>query len=233
MTKPQTLTVVMPVYNERATLRESIGRALKVDLPLPIELLVVDDGSSDGSVDQISDLVDGKRVRVVRHTRNQGKGAAIRTGLELATGDLLTILDADLEYDPLDYRYMLEPILAGEARVAYGTRAFGAHTAYSFWYVVGNKLVNLWASLLFDSWLTDVYTCFKMAHTDIWRRLHLRSNGFGIEAEATARFLMLGERIYEVPISYRARGRIEGKKIRAKDGLEALLVLARLRAFGS
>lgn len=232
MAKPQTLTVVMPVFNERATLRASIDRALKADLPLPIEMLVVDDGSSDGSLDDISDLVDGKRVRALRHTRNRGKGAAIRTGITLATGDLLTILDADLEYDPADYREMLEPILAGEARVSYGTRAFGAHTAFSFWYVMGNKLVNLWASLLFDAWLTDVYTCFKMAHTDIWRRLQLRCDGFAIEAEATARFLMLGERIYEVPISYRARGRIEGKKIRAKDGLEALLVLARLRALG-
>jgi dolichol-phosphate hexosyltransferase len=231
-TRPQLLTLVMPVYNERATLRPAVERLLKTQLSLPVELVVVDDGSEDGSLDKVADLR-GERVRLIRHRRNGGKGAAIRTGIEAARGDLLGILDADLEYDPADYEGLLRPILEEEAEVVYGTRAFGAHTAFSFWYVVGNKLVNLWASFLYNSWLSDVYTCFKLAPTPLWRSLDLRAPGFGIEAEATGKFLARGHQIYEVPITYRARGRQEGKKIRAADGVKALWVLLRLRARGS
>jgi glycosyltransferase involved in cell wall biosynthesis len=228
----QTLTLIMPVYNERATLRAAVERALKTELPLPVELILVDDGSVDGSLDTVVDLAAPGRLRLIRHRRNRGKGAAIRTGIEVAGGDLLGVLDADLEYDPADYRQLLEPVLEGEARVVYGTRAFGAHTAFSFWYVVGNKLVNLWASFLFDAWLSDVYTCFKLAPTAMWRSLELRSDGFGVEAESTAKFLARGEQIYEVPISYRARSREQGKKIRPADGAEAFWVLLRLRLAG-
>jgi glycosyltransferase involved in cell wall biosynthesis len=230
--KPQLLTVVMPVYNERETLRAAVERLLKTELPLPVELVIVDDGSRDGSLDSVADLAEPGRVRLIRHLRNRGKGAAIRTGIEASRGDVLTILDADLEYDPADLAGLLRPVLEDEARVVYGTRAFGAHTAYSFWYVVGNKLVNLWASFLFDAWLSDVYTCLKMAPTELWRALDLRSTGFGIEAEATARFLSLGEQIFEVPVSYRARSREQGKKIRPADGLRALLILLRIRLAG-
>jgi glycosyltransferase involved in cell wall biosynthesis len=226
------LSVVTPVYNERTTLRPAVERLLKTDLPLPVELLVVDDGSQDGSLETVSDLAEPGRVRLIRHFRNRGKGAAIRTGIRAAEGDLLTVLDADLEYDPADYPAMLRPILSGDARVVYGTRAFGAHTAFSFWYVVGNKFVNLWASFLFDAWLSDVYTCLKMAPTEVWRALRLRTDGFGIEAEATARFLARGEQIYEVPINYRARTREQGKKIRGSDGLRALGILTRVRVMG-
>jgi dolichol-phosphate hexosyltransferase len=127
---------------------------------------------------------------------------------------------------------LLQPILAGEAAVTFGTRAFGSHTAYSFWYVVGNKAVNLWASFLFGSWLSDVYTCLKMAPTDLWRSLNLRSDGFGVEAEVTAKLLRRGERVFEVPISYRSRGRREGKKIRAADGFRGMGVLLRVRLLG-
>jgi glycosyltransferase involved in cell wall biosynthesis len=222
----------MPAYNERATLRQAVERLLKTELPLPVELVVVDDGSVDGCLDTVADLAEPGRVRLVQHLRNRGKGAAIRTGIEAARGDVLTILDADLEYDPADLGRLLEPILEDEARVVYGTRAFGAHTAYSFWYVVGNKLVNLWASFLFDAWLSDVYTCLKMAPTELWRALRLRAVGFGIEAETTARLLARGEHIYEVPISYRARSREEGKKIRPSDGMRALWILFRIRLAG-
>jgi dolichol-phosphate hexosyltransferase len=229
MQRPQLLTVVMPVYNERERLRESVERLLKTTLPLPVELVIVDDGSTDGSADTVSDLFEPGRVRLIRHRRNRGKGAAVRTGIEVASGDLLTIFDADLEYDPADYARLLEPILSEEARVVFGTRAFGAHTAFSFWYVVGNKLVNMWASFLYNAWLSDVYSCYKLAYTRLWRALDLRSDGFGIEAESTAKFLLRGERIYEVPITYRARTREEGKKIRAVDGVRALWILLRHR----
>ncbi len=232
MSRPELLTVVMPVYNERATLRAAVERLLKTDLPLPVELVIVDDGSHDGSLDSVSDLSEPGRVRLIRHNLNRGKGAALRTGIEAATGDILTVLDADLEYEPKDLGRLLEPILSGEARVTYGTRAFGAHTAFSFWYVIGNKLVNLWASFLFDAWLSDVYTCLKMAPTSSWRALDLRSDGFGIEAEVTGRWLSRGEPIYEVPVTYRARAREEGKKIRPSDGLKAMWVLLRIKLAG-
>ena len=232
MPNVQLLTVIVPVFNERATIRASVERLLKTDLPVPVETLVVDDGSTDGSAEAVADLVQSGQVRLVRHDRNQGKGAAIRTGLREAAGDVVTILDSDLEYDPGDYRVVLEPIMAGETRVAYGTRSFRGHTAFSFWYVMGNKVLAWWASFLFNTWLSDVETCFKMAETELWRSLHLRSDGFGIEAEATSKFLRSGERIYEVPIRYRARTREEGKKLRWTDGIEALWIILRIRVLG-
>jgi glycosyltransferase involved in cell wall biosynthesis len=232
MTEPQLLTVVMPVFNERATFRESLERLLKVDLPLPLEILVVDDGSFDGTIESANDLGTDERVRIVRHRRNRGKGAAVRTGIEAARGDVLTVLDGDLEYDPNDYRALLKPILSGEAEVAFGTREFGAHTAYSFWFVIGNKVLAFWTSFLFNAWVSDVETCFKMAHTHLLRSLHLRSNGFGIEAETTAKVLRSGHRIWEVPISYRARSRAEGKKLRWQDGVHALWICLRIRLLG-
>ena len=210
----QLLTVIMPVFNEAKTFRTAIERLMKADLPIPIEILVVDDGSTDGTSDSIADLVSDERISFVRHATNAGKGAAIRTGIQAARGDILTVLDGDLEYDPSDYRHLLEPILNGQAEVAYGTRSFGAHTAYSFWFVLGNRFLALWTSFLFNGWLSDIETCFKMAHTEVWRSLDLRSNGFGIEAEVTAKLLRAGRRIWEVPINYGARARSEGKKLR-------------------
>ena len=229
---PHLLTVVVPAYNERATLRSALKRLLDTRLPVPVEVLVVDDGSRDGCVDTVADLVEAGTIRVVRHPFNRGKGAAVRTGISHAAGDILTVLDADLEYDPADFRALLEPILQGETRVAYGTRQFGAHTAYSFWYVVGNKVLALWASFLFDTWLTDVETCLKMAETSLWRSLDLRSDGFDLEVEATAKFLRAGERVFETGIDYRARSREEGKKLQWTDGVRALWVLLRVRVLG-
>jgi glycosyltransferase involved in cell wall biosynthesis len=228
----RTLSVVVPVYNEAATLRTSIERLLKAEIPLELDVLVVDDGSTDASASTIGDLVEDGSIRLLRHDTNLGKGAAVRTGIAAAMGDVLTIMDADLEYDPNDYAGLLSPLVEGEAKIVYGTRTFGSHTAYSFWYVLGNRFVSLWASFLFNGWLSDIETCFKVAQTSVWRSLNLRSRGFGIEAEITGKLLKRGHRIFEVPIRYRARGRAEGKKLRASDGLMALWLLLRIRLFG-
>lgn len=226
------LTIVMPVYNERETLRVALDRLLAVTMPIPTEILVVDDGSTDGCIDTIADLVEEGKVTLRVQNPNQGKGAALRRGIAEASGDLLTILDADLEYDPADFPALLQPILDGDARVVYGARSYGGHAAYSFWFVLGNKMLALWASFLFDAWLTDIETCLKVAPTTMWRTVDLRSDGFGIEAELTGKLLAMEERIFEVPISYRARGREEGKKIQWTDGVAALWILARIRLRG-
>lgn len=231
MQREDSLTILMPIFNEAATLRKALERALKTDLPIDFDILLVDDGSTDGSVETVRDLIETGRVSAVSHDRNRGKGAAIRTGIAQASGTVVTILDADMEYDPTDYKQLLGPILEGETEVAYGTRSFGGHTAFSFWYVLGNRAVTMWASFLFNSWLSDIETCFKMARTETWRSLELISNGFDIEAEATGKFLKRGHRIYEAPISYRARTREEGKKLRWTDGVRALWVLLRVRLF--
>lgn len=227
---PDSLTVVIPVFNEQATLRRAVERLLKTDLPVAVEVLVVDDGSTDRSLESIQDLVDDGLVQAVRHEANRGKGAALRTALGSATGDLVTVLDADLEYDPADYAPMLSVFIHDEAQVVYGMRSFGAHTAYSFWYVIGNRLVAFWASFLFNTWLTDLETCFKMARREAWLSLDLKQDGFGIEAEVTGKLLARGYSIHEVPIRYRARTREEGKKLQWTDGLKALAILLAIRA---
>jgi glycosyltransferase involved in cell wall biosynthesis len=217
----QRLTVIVPMYNEEATVRGAVERLLKTELPVALETIVVDDGSTDGSVEQISDLAEGGRIKLIRHQRNQGKGAALRTGITHATGDLVTILDADLEYDPADYRALVAAFTEHDAEVVYGTRTFGSHSAFSFWYVIGNRVISLWTSFLFNTWLSDIETCFKMAPIDTWRALELRSSGFGIEAEMTSKFLRSGARIFEVPISYQA--------LNWTDGVAALLIVLRWR----
>jgi glycosyltransferase involved in cell wall biosynthesis len=222
------LSILMPVYNEAATVVTVVKRVLDVDYPCEVELVAVDDGSRDGSADLLA-AIDDPRLTLVRHERNRGKGAAIRTAAGAATGDYMIICDADLEYSPDDIPKLADVVLKGDAEVVYGTRSFGSHTAYSFWYVLGNKTVTMAANVLFDSWLSDVETCYKLMPLTLYRSLDVRSAGFGMEAEVTGKLLRQGVRPYEVPISYRARSREEGKKLTWKDGVEALWILAATR----
>ncbi|NHC15941.1 glycosyltransferase family 2 protein [Motilibacter deserti] len=223
------LSILMPVYNEERTLQRALDRVLAVDYGCDVELVVVNDGSVDGTA-KILDAVTDPRVRREDHPANAGKGAAIRTAARLATGDYVIMCDADLEYSPEEIPALLAPVLAGESAVVYGTRSFGSHTAFSFWYVMGNKAVTMAANVLFDAWISDLETCFKLLPLDVYRLLDVRSVGFGMEAELTGKLLKAGVRPYEVPISYKARRREEGKKLTWRDGVEALWILARLRA---
>jgi glycosyltransferase involved in cell wall biosynthesis len=224
------VSILMPVYNERLTLEAAIADALGAELPVDErELVVVDDGSTDGSRELLEGGSWPDGVRVLFHDRNRGKGAALQTALENATGDFSAVLDADLEYEAAGIAALLEPLLAGRARVVFGTRAFTSHSAYSFWYVVGNKAVTLATNVLFNSWISDVMTCHKAMSTELFRALQLRERGFAIEPEIAARVLRRGERILEVPVTYQARSREEGKKLTALDGLRVLRTLVRCR----
>lgn len=222
------LSVLMPVYNEQASVHRALKQALAVDYPCDVEFVVVDDGSTDGTAAELDAFTD-ERLRVVHHPRNRGKGAAIRTAAEAAGGDYVVILDADLEYDPSDIPALVKPVLEERATVVYGNRQFGSHSAYSFWYVLGNRGVTLAANIIFNSYISDVETCFKLMPLDLYRRLDIRSTGFGMEAEVTGKLLRRRLRPYEVPISYHARSREDGKKITAWDGVEALAILVRER----
>jgi glycosyltransferase involved in cell wall biosynthesis len=227
---PTTLSILMPVYNERETLQRAIEDALGAELPVDArQLVIVDDGSTDGTLEILRNTDWPDSVTIVEHDRNRGKGAAIRTALVHATGDFAAILDADLEYRAADLGPLLEPLLAGEARVVYGTRSWASHSAFSFWYVMGNKAVTQATNVLYNCWISDVMTCHKAMSTDLFRTLKLRERGFAIEPEITARVLLAGERIYEVPITYKARSREEGKKLTAFDGLRVLRTLVRCR----
>lgn len=223
------LSILMPVYNEEERIADALKQALAVDYPCEIEMVVVDDGSRDGT-GEILGRLDDARLRVITHQRNAGKGAAIKTAVDNAEGEYMVILDADLEYDPQDIPRLLEPVLDGRATVVYGNRTFGSHSSYSFWYVMGNKGVTLAANVLYNSYIGDLETCFKLMPVDLYRSLQIRSRGFGMEAEVTGKLLRQKIRPYEVPISYRARGREEGKKITWKDGVEAIWILGRERA---
>ena len=222
------LSILMPVYNEEARLADAVKQALDVQYPCEIELVVVDDGSTDRT-GQILAGMDNSRMRVILHERNQGKGAAIMTAVTAAEGDYLVILDADLEYSPTDIPKLLQPVLEGRTTVVYGNRTFGSHSSFSFWYVMGNKAVTTAANMLFNCYLGDLETCFKLMPVELYRSLRIRSRGFGMEAEVTGKLLRNRYRPYEVPISYHARSREEGKKITWQDGVEALWILLRER----
>jgi glycosyltransferase involved in cell wall biosynthesis len=224
------LTILMPVFNERDTVMAAIEDALEADLPVSTrELVVVDDGSTDGTRDLLgrADLPDNVQVHL--HDRNAGKGAAVRTALAHATGEFTAILDADLEYRAADLGALLEPLLSGDANVVFGSRSWSSHAAFSFWYVMGNKSVTLATNMLYNCWISDVMTCHKAMRTELFRSLRLREQGFAIEPEIAARVLGAGERIYEVPISYKARSRDEGKKLTAFDGIRVLRTLVRCK----
>jgi glycosyltransferase involved in cell wall biosynthesis len=222
------LSVIIPVYDERTTVAEIIRRAMAVDLPLDREIVVVDDGSTDGTNKVVSHLADST-VRVFSHPENRGKGAAIRTGLAQVTGDLVIIQDADLEYDPDDWPRLLAPVLKGRARVVYGSRFTGERRNMLFWHWVGNRFLTLVTNALYNTTLSDMETCYKLFDRRLLEGIHLTSNRFGFEPEVTAKVLRSGERIYEVPISYAGRELSEGKKITWRDGFSALGILVRCR----
>jgi glycosyltransferase involved in cell wall biosynthesis len=219
----------MPVYNERRTIEAAIADALEAVLPVERELVVVDDGSNDGTAQLLRDGTWPTAMKVAFHDRNRGKGVAVRTALSHATGEFAAVLDADLEYRASDLGRMLEPLLAGDASVVFGTRAWHAHSSYGFWYVMGNKFVTFVTNLLYDCWISDVMTGHKAMRTELFRSLKLKERGFAIEPEIAARVLRAGARIYEVPITYRARSREEGKKLTAIDGLRVVRTLLRCR----
>jgi glycosyltransferase involved in cell wall biosynthesis len=225
------LSVLMPVHNERWTLREIIARVLSAPVPLEIELIVVDDASSDGSWELLQELAAGEpRIKAIRHEQNQGKGTAIRTAIAQITGEVAVVQDADLEYDPREFPLLLQPILEGKADAVFGSR-FAGHSrrVLFFWHSLANHLLTLLSNMLNDLNLSDMETCYKMVRSDILKRLRLRSNTFTFEPELTCRLAQWGARIYEVPISYNGRTYLEGKKIRARDGLRAVGEMIRCR----
>jgi glycosyltransferase involved in cell wall biosynthesis len=221
------LSVVMPCYNERATIREIVQRVLAV--PLRIELIVVDDASTDGTRAILAELARELRFTLVLQPANRGKGAALRRGFEEVTGDLVVIQDADLEYSPEELPQLIELICQGRADVVYGSRFLGRHRVFLFTHYAGNRLLTLITNVLYNTMLTDMETCYKVMRTDVLRSMTLRSDGFGIEPELTAKIFKRHYRVYEVPITYDGRGYDEGKKITWRDGIVALWVLLKYR----
>lgn len=226
---PATLSILIPVYNEKSTVLELLRRVEAVALPVGKEVILVDDGSTDGTREILRSLPPG-RAKVVLHPANRGKGAAVRTALEHASGELVIIQDADLEYDPSDYPAMLRPLLDERADVVYGSRFLGGpHRVLLFWHFAANKLFTLLTNILYDINLSDMGTCYKAFRAESLKAIPLRSERFGIEAELTAKVCKRRLRIYEVPISYSGRTYAEGKKITWKDAFSYLWCLLRYR----
>jgi glycosyltransferase involved in cell wall biosynthesis len=221
------LSVVMPVYNERETIQEIIRRVLAV--PLRIELIVVDDGSKDGTRDILADLAKELPIKLILQPANAGKGSALRRGFQEVSGDLVVIQDADLEYSPEEFPQLIELICQGRADVVYGSRFLGRHRVFLFTHYAGNRLLTLITNVLYNTMLTDMETCYKVMRTEVVRSMTLQSNGFGIEPEMTAKIFKRHYRVYEVPITYDGRGYEEGKKITWRDGVVALWVLLKYR----
>jgi len=221
------LSVVMPVFNERDTIEEIVRRVLAVKLR--IELIVVDDRSTDGTTEILERLQKERGFVLLHQPRNGGKGSALRRGFAAVTGDLVIIQDADLEYSPEEYPQLTELICAGRADVVFGSRFLGRHRVFLLTHYMGNRLLTFIANVLYNTMLSDMETCYKMMRTDVLRSMNLKSNGFGIEPEMTAKVFKRRYRVYEVPISYDGRGYEEGKKITWKDGVVALWVLLKYR----
>ena len=221
------LSVVMPVFNEAGTVEEVIRRVLRV--PIRLELVVVDDGSTDGTRACLEGLQTELGFRLVLQPVNQGKGAALRRGFTEVTGEIVVIQDADLEYSPEEYPQLIDLICQGRADVVYGSRFLGRHRAFLFAHYIGNRLLTFVTNLLYNTMLTDMETCYKAMRVEVLRSMTLRSDGFDIEPELTAKIFKRGYKVFEVPITYDGRGYEEGKKISWRDGLVALWVLIRYR----
>jgi glycosyltransferase involved in cell wall biosynthesis len=221
------LTVVMPVYNERATIDEIVGRVL--DVPVRKELIAVDDASTDGTRERLVALGKERGFKVLLQERNTGKGAAVRRGIAEASGDIVVVQDADLEYSPEEYPDLLELIVQGKADAVYGSRFIGRHRCFLFTHYLANLFLNLVTNVLYNTTMTDMETCLKAVRADVLKSLRLRSDRFGIEPEITAKLFKANARVYEVPITYDGRDYSEGKKITWRDGLPALWTLIKYR----
>ena len=228
------LTIVMPVFDEKTTIEEIVHRVLSVDVGLDKELIIVDDGSTDGTRDLydkvLADHPDGT-IQLHLHEKNQGKGAALRTGFSHVTGDIVLVQDADLEYDPKDYHRLLKPILDGRADVVYGSRFVGSeeHRVLFFWHMVGNRLLTLMSNALTNLNLTDMETCYKVFRAEVLEHITIKSNRFDFEPEITAKVAKGRWRIYEVGVSYSGRDYAEGKKIGFRDAVKAVWTILRYR----
>jgi glycosyltransferase involved in cell wall biosynthesis len=221
------LSVVMPVYNERNTIEEIIRRVLAV--PMRIQLIVIDDVSTDGTSEILDRLQQELRFTLLKQPKNGGKGSALRRGFAAVSGDMMIVQDADLEYHPEEYPLMTNLITSGRADVVYGSRFLGTHRVFLLTHYLGNRLLTFITNVLYNTMLTDMETCYKVMRTDVLRSMELRSNGFGIEPEMTAKVFKRRYKVYEVPISYDGRGYDEGKKITWRDGVVALWVLLKYR----
>ena len=225
------ISIIIPVYNEAATIKEIVSRVQQTDLDK--EVIIVDDHSTDATSAYLKEIsARYENIRVLSHDRNRGKGAALRTGFARASGDVIIIQDADLEYNPQEYGYLLNPIIDGRADVVYGSRFLGGpHRVLFFWHYVGNKFLTLLADAFSNLNLTDMETCYKVFRKDVLNGITIKSNRFGFEPEFTMKVAKKGFRVYEVPISYSGRTYEEGKKIGWKDGVKAILAILRFRFF--
>jgi glycosyltransferase involved in cell wall biosynthesis len=222
------LSVIMPCYNEATTIPDILAKVRAVDLEK--QIIAVDDSSSDDTYAVLcQEAAADPTMIVIRHPNNRGKGAAVRSGLARASGEIVIVQDADLEYDPQDYYELVKPIAEGRVNVVFGSRFLGRHTGMYFWNALGNKGLTFLTNLLFNSWISDMETCYKVMRTEIMRDLRLESNDFRLEPEIAAKVLKRGERIYEMPVSYLGRTYEEGKKMKPSQGLYAILALLKYR----